>query len=76
MSASAPEPLGDCRVCGDPSWLADETGPVHLCCATVPEGETCGACSMSRALNRDAGRRTKRMAGIRARQSKADEEDG
>jgi hypothetical protein len=42
-------PKGNCRVCDTPSWHADDKGPVHACCARVPEGEKCVACSYAKA---------------------------
>jgi hypothetical protein len=38
MSSAAHRPLsslenpGACRYCGQPSWLSDQTGPLHPCC--------------------------------------------
>lgn len=76
MTVEAPPPLGNCRVCGNPSWLADDEGPVHLCCARVAPGERCVACAASQGLNRGAGKRVREMAEIRARQKGAGEEEG
>lgn len=45
-SGDPDRPLGPCRVCGTPSWLADDRGPVHRCCARAEaHGEReCLAC--------------------------------
>lgn len=44
-----PPPLGNCRIatCGNPTWMADEVGPVHPCCLlweAVAPGVRCLAC--------------------------------
>ena len=31
-----PPAEGDCRVCGHPTWIIDEAGPVHGCCLYRP----------------------------------------
>ena len=50
---TSPEPDGDCRVCGYPSWLSDGEGPAHPCCvaweAEHPGAADCPACRASRA---------------------------
>jgi hypothetical protein len=46
---------GPCRVCGDPAWLADVTGPVHPCCLLWAErepGGLCRSCEASKAHQR------------------------
>jgi hypothetical protein len=46
---------GRCRVCGDPAWLADATGPVHPCCLLWAErepGAPCRSCEGSKAHGR------------------------
>lgn len=45
-----PPPKGDCRVCGHPTWMKDQAGPVHRCCAGVPTGHRCMACLASDGL--------------------------
>jgi hypothetical protein len=44
---------GPCRYCGLPSWLTDDTGPLHPCCqlwqAELEAGRACPACAASRA---------------------------
>jgi hypothetical protein len=41
-----------CRYCGLPSWLSDDTGPLHPCCqlwaAELQAGRPCPACAASR----------------------------
>jgi hypothetical protein len=59
---TSPPPSGNCRVCGDASWLADETGPVHLCCArweVEHPGRACAACRQADE-NRTAQQRRRR----------------
>ncbi|HET7488810.1 MAG TPA: hypothetical protein VFJ85_12850 [Acidimicrobiales bacterium] len=48
---SSPPPAGSCRVCGDPSWGADDKGPVHGCCARFEArhpGHPCPACAQAK----------------------------
>jgi hypothetical protein len=49
---SAPAPKlptaeGFCRLCGKPSWLSDDAGPVHRCCARAEAAglRRCSSCS-------------------------------
>ena len=61
---ASPPPVGACRVCGDPSWLADDTGAVHLCCRRWEHeqpGVACPACAQSRE-NASAQRHRRRPA--------------
>lgn len=59
-----------CRVCGRDSFLFDETGPVHLCCARLPEGETdCPACRASDAAEYGWQSHGKAQAKARAKQA-------
>jgi hypothetical protein len=47
-----PSPLGPCRVCGRPSWMADDLGPAHPCCeawAAREPRKPCPSCAASRA---------------------------
>jgi hypothetical protein len=46
-----PAAKGPCRICGDPSWMADESGPAHPCCvlhAKEHPGQPCIACATSK----------------------------
>lgn len=65
MAVAAEEPAGDCRVCGLPSWLADEYGPAHPCCVLheAKHGEDCPACRASRQLAVDEKAYSKRRGG-------------
>jgi hypothetical protein len=44
-----------CRLCHGPTWMQDELGAVHPCCAL--NGGECLACWASEALNREHRRR-------------------
>ncbi len=56
----APPPAGPCRLCRDPSWLVDDTGPVHLCCGRElranPQATSCPACAAATSLRRQQRR--------------------
>lgn len=45
-----------CRYCGDATWLTDDDGPVHACCARwaadLAAGQPCPSCETSRARRR------------------------
>jgi hypothetical protein len=59
---------GPCRHCGAPAFLADTTGPVHLCCRWWIEDEgrpRCPACAMSRALRAAHQRKRARKGRVR-----------
>lgn len=72
--------LGDCRVCAldtmirvdrKRSTLTDPTGPVHLCCARLPDGATsCTACRTAQALDDDWQSRGRRRSKERAEQAR------
>ena len=62
-SQSLPSP---CRLCGGPTWLADELGSLHPCCelsrgqGAVVDAEgllVCPACKASEVINREWRRR-------------------
>lgn len=48
---------GVCRFCGDPTWMADDDGPLHPCCemwaAVLAAGKPCPACAQSRSATRE-----------------------
>lgn len=48
------QPAGPCRLCGDPSWMVDDRGPVHRCCARAEAAglTRCGPCAVSREARR------------------------
>jgi hypothetical protein len=54
MKIPTPPPAGPCRLCGDQSWLVDDTGPVHLCCGRElrgnPQVTSCSACAAAKSL--------------------------
>ena len=62
MTGATPA-LGPCRHCGDPSWRADDEGPVHPCCAihaVEHPGQPCLACAESKRQARRQERRALR----------------
>jgi len=71
--------VGVCRVCAPDSFirderkrstLSDESGPIHLCCARLPDGSTsCAACRAGEAAEREWETRGKRRSAARAKQA-------
>lgn len=57
LSNSLPSP---CRLCGGPTWLADDEGGIHPCCELSWDGNRCVACDASEALNRSHRNRNSR----------------
>lgn len=47
---------GLCRYCDTVAWLADDNGPLHLCCemwaSDLVAGKPCPSCSESRSVRR------------------------
>lgn len=55
-STPPPPPAGPCRYCGEPSYIADDLGAVHLCCRSwrrvIKAGFACPSCQIARIVAR------------------------
>lgn len=70
MGDLTPAEAAPCRVCGAISYLADERGPVHLCCSRLPDGATsCGPCRAAELAEAEWQSRGKRRSKERAEQA-------
>lgn len=49
LPADRPEP---CRYCHRPTWTADDTGPLHACCAGTVGTQGLPDCPLCRAAER------------------------